>query len=132
MKNLIKLKVLVAMLILLVCSTAFAFDILISQATGAAALSETLSPAIGFELIDVRIHVGVAPTTSENFTITLDSDTAAAYDTLIYTRDMATITDIVWTPEETLKFSPGDSLVFAWDNTDLKTYGLEIRYRRSN
>jgi len=116
----------------LISSAAFAFDILISRATGAAGLSTTLSPAIGFELIDVRIHVGVAPTTSENFTITLDSDTGATYNALIYSRDMATVTDIVWTPEETLKFAPGDSLDFAWNNSDTKTYGLEIRYRRAN
>ena len=125
-------KLIVAILILLLSSTAFAFDILISRATGAAGLSTTLSPAIGFELIDVRIHVGVAPTTSENFTITLDSDTGTAYDTLIYSYDMKTVTDILWTPEETVKFDAGDSLDFAWTNTDTKTYGLEIRYRRAN
>jgi len=125
-------KLIVAILILLLSSTAFAFDILITRATGSAGLSTTLSPAIGFELIDVRIHVGVAPTTSENFTITLDSDTGTAYDTLIYSYDMKTVTDILWTPEETVKFDAGDSLDFAWTNTDTKTYGLEIRYRRAN
>lgn len=131
MKNLIRSKVLAIMLIILFCSTVFAADIMISRVTGAAAMSSTLSPTYSFELIDVRIHLDAASATSENFTITLDSAKGTAYDTLVYSRDMDTVTDIIWTPEETLKFAAGDSLIFAWANTNTRTYGLEIRYRRA-
>jgi len=103
-----------------------------SSATLDFTLSANFSTASNFEyeLLDVRLHLASAPTTSENFTITLDATRGTPYDVLHYSKDMETVTDIVWIPPEPLYFAQDDELDFAWDNTDTKEYGLAVRYRR--
>ena len=69
-----------------------------------------------------------APTTSENFTITLDANAGAAYDVLLYTLDLSSgsTTDLIWFPDEDLYIEPGDALDVAFANTDTGTYGLQV------
>ena len=93
-------------------------------ATGAAAIAHTVSIGDACKISKVCIHFGVAPTTSENLTITLDSASGAAYDTVLLTVDPSatSATSIVWTPID-LVLVQGDALVIEYTNTDTRTYG---------
>jgi hypothetical protein len=77
----------------------------------------------------MTVHFGVAPTTAENFVVTLDSASGAAYDTVLFRRDPATpaTTDIYWA--ETLKLVPGDALKTTYTNTDARVIGVTFRLR---
>jgi hypothetical protein len=96
--------------------------------TGAAAFAGSVKP-VGDErwvLLEVRVHLGAASATSENFTITLDSVSGAAYDALLFSQDMNAVTDVVWHLDLGRVFMPGDELDLAWANTNTETYGVEI------
>jgi hypothetical protein len=100
--------------------------------TGSGALSVTLNPGYAFDLEEVRLHLNTAATTSENFTVDIDSNEGAQYDTQIFSQDMATIKDLLWQPDKPIKLVNGDQLVFAWTNTDGRTWGLEVIYTRQS
>lgn len=107
-------------------------DIQTISKTGAAAIAYTLTPYFAFELLSVRIKLDVAPTTSENFTITVDANGGAVHDVVICSDDLATHTSYIWPVQSigNLHFEAGDKLLFAWTNTDTKTWGLQVKYRR--
>lgn len=98
--------------------------------TGAAAIAATLTvPASAtYQLISVTMHADAAATTSENFTITLNANAGAAYDTLLYSLDLsaASTVDLVWYPDEPLYLEGGDAIDVAFANTDTDTYGVQI------
>lgn len=97
------------------------------NATGAAALATTLAPGVRFRLHEVRIHLSEAGA-SGNFTATVDAAAGAAYDAVILTQDMTTITDLIWQSDRIMQFEAGDEINFAWANAGTKTYGLTIIY----
>jgi hypothetical protein len=74
------------------------------------------------------LNLNAAPTTSENLTITLDAIEGAAYDTLLYSLDLAAgaTTDLVWQPDAKLVIVGGDKLTVAWNNAGGRTWGLLI------
>ena len=96
-------------------------------ATGAAALSKSFpnsdTPCV---VRNIRLHMSAAPTTSENFTITLNDKTGAAYDTVLFSSDLsvASVTDILYA--EPIYLEAGDYVDIAFANTDTGTYGLTI------
>jgi len=102
-----------------------------TSATGAAALSTTTAvpSGAGFKLQNITCHLSAAPTTAENFVVTLDAGLGAAYDTVLYSVDPSNggVTDIVL-PSELRGFQcqDGDQIKVAYTNTDTKTYGLRI------
>ena len=83
-------------------------------------------------LISVTVNFDIAPTTSENLTLTYNSANGNDYDLLLYTLDVsaAATTDILWQPDEELMFVPGDALDVAYTGTDGRTYGLEFTAKR--
>jgi len=84
-----------------------------------------------YELLGVELHiVGTAPTTTENFTVIRDATAGSPYDAKLYSKDMGGVKDIVWGPEEPLLFALNDEVDIAWLNSEAKTYGLSVRYRR--
>jgi hypothetical protein len=97
--------------------------------------TETVKVAIvakkGYYFAGLRLHLSAAPTTSENLTITLDSHLGAAWDTVIYSKDLATVINLVYALDEAenLPFHEDDILRVAWANTDLSTFGLELIYK---
>lgn len=101
---------------------------------GTETASVILAPGVSFEIIEVRYHLSAAPTTSENFTITLDDNSGSSFDTLLYSQDFSatSATSLVWLPHWQLTFDPGDKLLFAFANTDLGTWGIEVKFRRIN
>lgn len=101
-----------------------------STATGSGALSETISYPQAFELEEIRIKVGVAPTTAENLTITIDAAAGAAYDVVLAAIPMAGVTSYRWADDTPSLLVPGDKIVIAWANTDTRTWGITYIYRR--
>lgn len=99
------------------------------HASNSGAMLEILDYPKPFELIDIRLHVNTAPTTAENFTINLDAEAGSAFDVNILTVPMAGVKDEALL-EINMKFETGDKIVFAWANTDARTWGLTYRYRR--
>ena len=100
------------------------------NATGAAAIagSITVPASATYQLISVTMHADAAATTSENFTITLDANAGAAYDTLLYALDLsaASTVDLLWQPDAPLLLEGGDAVDVAFANTDTDTYGVQI------
>ena len=100
------------------------------NATGAAGLAASMTVPAGetYKLISVSLLMSAAPTTSEDFTITLDAKASAPYDVLLYTLDLASgsITNLVWFPDEVTLLEGGDAIDVAYTNTDTGTYGLQI------
>ena len=100
------------------------------NATGGAAIAQTVTVPAGatYVLYHVSLAMSAAPTTSENFTITLDANAGAAYDVLLYSLDLSagSTTDLVWFPDEPLYLEGGDALDVAYANTDVGTYGLQL------
>ena len=85
-----------------------------------------------YRLISVSVNFDIAPTTSEDLTITLDDANGNAYDLLLYTLDVSAgaTTDILWQPDEELMLVPGDAIDVAYVGTDARTYGLVFTVKR--
>lgn len=103
-------------------------SVLTHRVTGSAAISSTLTPSTAFELLEVRIHLSAAGGAG-NLTITLDANAGAAYDVVLKTQDMTSVTDFVYQPTYPMYFDNGDALVFAWANGSTRTYGLECKFK---
>lgn len=98
----------------------------IATGSGAITLSHTVS---GNErLCCVTLHFNAAPTTSQAFTITLNSVAGSAYDTLLASVNPADegLTDYVYRPEGDCFQINGDAIDLAFTNTNGKTYGVTI------
>lgn len=106
-------------------------DVVVLNATGAAAINTTTAVAAEFKLLKITCHLSAAPTTSENFILTLDSAAGVVYDTTLYSLNpsLSAATDIVFLPDGDMKFKTGDELVATFANTDACTYGLSIYYQ---
>jgi len=81
-----------------------------------------------YRLVSVSLHFSATPTTSENFTVTLNAASGPAYDVLLYSVDPGggALQDIVWMPDEELFLEGGDVLDIAYTNTDNRTWGVQI------
>jgi hypothetical protein len=100
------------------------------RATGVAAVAITLDPDKAFSLIELRVHLSAAGGAG-NLTVTLDANAGAAYDTLLYTKDMTAVTDLILPDSNLLLpryFDKGDKIVVAWANGNARTYGIEVKY----
>jgi len=99
-----------------------------TSATGTGAISASHSVTSWERLLSVTLHFNTAPTTSQNYTITLDANDGAAYDTLLFSIDpsVSSATDVVWFPDGDLILEDGDAVDLAYTNTDGRTYGVQI------
>jgi len=121
-----KRKITIFLTLLLALSvTAYAAKLQRHNATGAAAVSQTITFTDDVELREFRIHLSAAGGAG-NLTITLDSVLGAAYDAVLLTQDMTSVVDYVWRPSPGPMFMVGDKIVIAWANAGEKTYGLEV------
>lgn len=96
------------------------------KATGSGAMSETITIDKATKILSVSLHLSSVGATSENFVIAVDSDEGTAYDTVLFTQDMDTVTDVYSNTEYSL--FPGSDLDFTYANTDASTWGLEVVY----
>jgi len=105
-------------------------DFQFQPATGAAAIAETLAPDALFRLQRIELHFNSAPTTSQDFTITLDAGDGDAYDVVLYKRDLSvgSVADLVVPFGEGYEFEADDEIDVAYTNTDGRTYGLRYVY----
>ena len=92
----------------------------------------TLAPECPFEFGGFNLHLDAASLTAEDLTITLDAGAGSVYDDNIYTKDMNTLQNLIWNIKDNpLLFThKDDQLDFAWANSNTKTYGLEVFWRR--
>jgi len=97
-------------------------------ATGNGPITATMAVPVGavYRILSVSCNFSIAPTTSENFTITINDVLGPAYDLLLYTLDpsAAATSDILWQPDEELMLVGGDALDVAFANTDGRTWGI--------
>jgi hypothetical protein len=107
-------------------------DYVAETPAGTETVTIRLHPEARFKLDEVRLTVNTAPTTSENFTVTLDSGLGAAFDLCPCSLDLSgsSVTDYLWQPDRVESYESDDALVFGWANTDGRTWGLEVKYRR--
>ena len=113
----------------LIISTTGGSGVSVITATGSAAISFTTTAITDeFQLEKITCHFSSAPTTSQNFVVTLDSNAGAAYDTTLLSVNpsLTATTDIVYIPNT--KFVSGDKINITFTNTDTRTYGLSLYY----
>ena len=104
-----------------------------TSTTGAIAVSATVPTGIQQRLVSVTCNYNIAPTTSQNFTVTLDANAGSTYDTLLYSVNpsLGSTTDILWTPDLPLLLETGDIVTAAYTNTDARTYGVQITLQKA-
>lgn len=98
------------------------------RVTGAAAIASTLVPGVAWQLEEIRVHLSAAGGAGD-LTATLDHSVGAAYDTVILTQDMTSLTDYVWHCERPMEFDADTELDIAWANANTRTYGLEVIFK---
>ena len=98
---------------------------------GAAAVAMTAAPNRAFDydyaLDSVGIHLSAAGAAG-NLTVTLDAAAGSAYDVVLLTQDMTTITDLFWQPDRPVELAEDDKIVVAWANASTRTFGLTVRW----
>lgn len=101
-----------------------------SRATGAAAIAESIPARSDIGIRSVRLNLSAAPTTSENFTVTINSNAGSAYDLVLLSEDLSvdSVTDLLWIPAKEVYIAKDDVLDIAWTNTNTRTWGLEVVY----
>lgn len=104
----------------------------VQPVTGAVAMNYEFAPGKEFVFEEVRIHLSAASATVENFVITLQSARGSEYNTKLYSQDMNIVQDLIYQPVDPHEFGAGDSLLFAWTNTNTRTYGMEIVYKAAD
>ena len=82
-------------------------------------------------LVSVSCNFNAAPTSAENFTVTLDAHAGAPYDLLLYTLDPGTTStsDLLWQPDEEILLEGGDQIEVRYDNTDTRTFGAQVTFK---
>jgi hypothetical protein len=109
-------------------------DILKQLASSQGPINETLLVDIGksYQIVSVSMKVDVAPTTSEDLTITMLSTGGDQYDIPLYTLDLSVlgVTSMIWQPDQPMFLVGGDGLKVDWLNTDDRLWGLEYTLRR--
>ena len=105
--------------------------VVVEKATGAAAISVTYVCRDVADIEKITISFDVAPTTSEEITVTLDANAGAAYDTVLRSFDPSSLASTSIEFSNLGRLVAGDQVVVAYTNTDTKTYGVQIYADRS-
>jgi len=97
---------------------------------GTETVQHRLLPGELFRLVEVRLHLNSAGSSTQNFTVTLDSGENAVYDAVLESQDTDDLADhnANWGKDACHHMKATDALIFAWTNTDNKTWGLEVVY----
>jgi hypothetical protein len=96
----------------------------VHRATGAGAMSETITITRPSKILSMMVHLSSVGATSENLVFAIDSDSGTAYDTVLVTQDMNTVTD--YFANTPIYLAPGDDLDITYTNTDASTWGLQV------
>ena len=76
------------------------------------------------------VHLNAVSATSENLVISKDANAGSAFDIKLYSKDMNGIQDIHNIFDEPKPCVGGDKIDVVWDNTNAKTWGIELYTRR--
>jgi hypothetical protein len=90
--------------------------------TGGGAIAETFNPDVPFQLVELRVESSGAVTTSQEFTVSLDSGAGATFDQELYGVDLSTSGvphQYLW--DENRTFMSTDEIDIAYTNTDANT-----------
>lgn len=102
--------------------------------TAAVALDESLAPGEPFEFLGFELHLNAAPSQSENFVVKKNAGAGAAYDVELYSLDLSTgsTTDVIedFDGVPIKCYNKSDEIDFDWTNTNTKTYGLTVYWRK--
>ena len=114
------------------------FDIVAAYVAETPAGTETIKfnirPLRPFEFASVEITFDSVPTTSEDFTMNLDSHRGSSFDTRIRTKDLSTISSTA--PSWAWRVAHGDResrdrldrIKLAYTNTDGNNIAIKVRY----
>lgn len=93
-------------------------------------LSHRLLPGELYRLVEVRLHLNSSGSSTQNFTVTLDSGENAVYDAELESQDMDDLADHnkCWGKDACHHMKATDALIFEWANSDSKIWGLEVVY----
>ena len=94
------------------------------KATGSGAMSSTITVEKATKILSITLHLSSVGATAESFVVAIDSDTGTAYDAVLVSQDMNTVTDYFNNTE--IHLYPGSDLDFTYTNTDASTWGLEV------
>jgi hypothetical protein len=102
-----------------------------TEGSGEISTSAPVPVGATYRLVSVSCVFATAPTTSENYTIELNSIGGAAYDVQLYSVDPAAgaTTDILWQPDEELFLIGGDAVDIAFAGTDGYGWGIEVTFK---
>ncbi len=105
-----------------------------TQTTGAIAHSLVVPIGETYRIITCTLKMASDPTTSENYTITINANAGETYDTEIYSVDLQGATDPsnnIWFPDGyPLYLEGGDALDIAFPNTEAFTWASQITTER--
>lgn len=96
------------------------------------AMANSIAPGIPFKLLGFELKINIAPTTSEDFTVTKNAGLGAVYDVELYSNNLSdgSVTDLVYYFDIPVKcHNKDDAIDFAFANTDDRTYGLTVYWR---
>jgi len=95
--------------------------------------TELFFPGVSYktdwEFLGFELHLSAAWATSEDLTVTRDALAGSGFDTLLYTRNMNGVQDIVYRFDPAKIMRAGDVAKFAWANANSRTWGLTILAR---
>jgi len=96
----------------------------------AVAVNESFAPGVPFQLVEIRIASDGAATTSENFTLTLDSGAGAAWDQVYYSVDPSSSSFPIQHLFDARRwFGADDAIDIAFANTETNTISFELIIR---
>ena len=93
--------------------------------TGSGAMAVSFTAAADTEIVEARLTLDDL-TTTETFTMTLDSAEAAAYDNLLHAAAMSGETSSVFRPAKDMPIRATEQLDFALANAAGNTWGIEV------
>jgi len=96
----------------------------VHRATGAGAMSETITIVRPSKILSIMLHLSSVGATAENFQVAINSDSGSAYDTVLIAQGMNTVTDYFSNNEICL--AEGDDVLITYTNTDASTWGLQV------
>lgn len=102
--------------------------------SGSGAISETFQPNHDFTIVGIRLHLSAAGGAG-TFTAQVDSELGAAFDNVLISQDMTSVSDINWFLDPTnilLGYSRSEKIVFSYANSNNRTWGLQVTYYKNN
>lgn len=99
-------------------------------------LNRSMTMGVGFEstfhseFAGFSLHLGNACTTSEILEIVNHSVKGAAYDSLIWSKDMDGVQDDGYRFNPPIYLAPGDRLELTWENSQGRPWGISLFIRK--